>query len=245
MEDILYLITDGKGSYIRYDIGSRKYVVIKNKFLADKWEDRGKAQNILNSSLPKNFKKKYRVRETKDDRTPTERQKASTGARESPPPAVLEKPSENVEKSEPATKKEPENIAASITVSVSYPDVAGGNIEKIKGNIKVMTELAHDNDQRISVLIEQLTQVDRELSDIAHYMEFKKLDGFRGYQAYKMFHDRRIRRRVIKDELSVLQGLSQCKIDSAMLAEVRVAAENLEERKYRPRALPELFDSDK
>ena len=256
--DVLYLITDGKGNYVRYDIRSNKYVLVRNKFLAEKWEDRSKAQNILNSSIPKKLKKKFRVRETKDDRTPAEKSKSEEGVRGNPPPTTHQSTTVPVKEADaskagtekegnkkPAHKKESsdQNITTNIAVSVSYPTIDSGNLEKIKANIRVMTEFAHDKDQRVEYLIEQLTQVDRELSDIAHYMEFNRLDGYRGYKAYKMFHDRRIRRRIIKDELGVLQGLGKCQLDSAMLTEVRMAAENIGERKYRPRAMPELFST--
>ena len=238
--DILYLITDGKGNYIRYDLKSKKFVPIRNKFLADKWEDRAKAQNILNSSLPKQYKKKFRVRETVDDRTPAEKEKM-TGVRDSPSPApkAIQDKHDIIGVNKSIVNQE--KTIASISVSVSYPS-QNKNIEKIKANIRYLTEIANEKDQRIAILIEQLTQIDRELSDVAHYMEFNVLDGCRGYKAYKLFHDKRLRRRIIKDELTVLQGLSKCQIDSAMLTEIKAVAENLKDRKYRPRALPELFE---
>lgn len=50
------MLTNGEGSYIRFDPDTKKYVPIKNKKFCTYWNDRTKAANILKSSLSKDLK---------------------------------------------------------------------------------------------------------------------------------------------------------------------------------------------
>ena len=235
--NILYLITDGKGNFVRYDHTKNRYVTVRSQFLADKWEERTKAKNILESSLPKAYKKKFKVRETEDDRTPSEIAK-SVGVEETPRSMPETKPSVvQVKKSTTL------NNGAKLSVSVAFPTTENQNLEKVRQNVTLLKELAYDRDQRVSLLYEQLSQVDQELSDIAHYMEFYTLSACNGYKAYKEFHNARKKRRVIKEELDALKRLGDCTLDPSALADVQAFVENTSDRKYRPRVRTDLFSS--
>ena len=232
---IVYLLTDGKGRYIRYDTVKNKYVTVTSKFLAEKWDDRLKAKNILESCLPKNIKKKFRVRETEDDRTPSEKAKSVEETPRSMPehkPAVA-----SIKKT--AT---PDN-GAKLSVSVAFPATDNQNLDKVRQNVTFLKEFAYDRDQRVSLLYEQLSQIDLELSDLAHYMEFYNLNACRGYKAYKEFRDARRKRRIIKDELDALRKLGDCTLDPDVLADVQASVENMGDRRYRPRVRVDLFEN--
>lgn len=76
------------------------------------------------------------------------------------------------------------------------------------------------------MLEKQLEECDAECMDIAHYMELRELDVQRGYKAYKMMHEARLRRRKVKDEMLILENVKK------MIASTEEA---LQKRKYEPR----------
>lgn len=80
-------------------------------------------------------------------------------------------------------------------------------------------------------LAKRLKQCDDECMDIAHYMEMRELDVQRGYKAYKMMHDARLRRRKIKDEMLILDNIKK------MIASTEEA---LERREYTPRVRKDI-----
>lgn len=94
--------------------------------------------------------------------------------------------------------------------------------------------------KRKDYLVNELTLVDLELSDIEHAAEFYELNASQGYRLYKMLHDARVRRRKIKDELSLCTTFLSCSIKS--VDNVRRQAEGFESRAYTPRVNKELFD---
>lgn len=111
-------------------------------------------------------------------------------------------------------------------------------LDKIAGLNGLATDALH----RKTELIEQLSKVDRELSDIAHYIEFNNLNAAQGYKAYKMEHERRIIRRSIKNEIQVLEIILGKKISETVTDEINNAVAGMDQRSYEPRELNELFD---
>lgn len=53
----------------------------------------------------------------------------------------------------------------------------------------------------------KLSKVDKEISDIYHYIEVSNLDAYRGWKAYKLLKDKLIERRKIKDEFDAAKRL--------------------------------------
>lgn len=111
-------------------------------------------------------------------------------------------------------------------------------VDKISGLNGLAVEALHRKEE----LTDQLSQVDKELSDINHYIEFVNLNAAQGYKAYKMIKDRRIIRRSIKNELEVLNIILGKKISETATDEIQKAISGMDKRTYEPRVLNELFD---
>ena len=111
-------------------------------------------------------------------------------------------------------------------------------INKINGLNGLATEALHRKDE----LVQQLSKVDQELSDVNHYIEFCNLNAAQGYKAYKMIKDRRIKRRSIKNELQVVDIILSKKISETATDEIKKAIDGMDQRTYEPRVLNELFD---
>lgn len=224
-----YIITNGHGEYIRKTFEG-KYVKIRNFALAERWDRQDKAKNILKNALPKTIKKQFYVREIEENDSISPRNKLET---------CCTKDQTDSESSYMGFCKD-KNLSA-VTRLVAEP-IKEDWIESIDSFVGKMGEFVLDCRERKTDLIAALSQIDKELEDIAHYIEFNSLDACKGFKAYKLMHQKRNQRRIIKDELTILTQLGDCKLDSNDLEKVRFEIEKLGQRVYVPRALPQLFE---
>ena len=111
-------------------------------------------------------------------------------------------------------------------------------VDKVSGLNGLAAEALHRKEE----LINQLSEVDKELCDINHYIEFCNLNAAQGYKAYKMIKDRRVKRRSIKNELDVLNMILGKKLSESVTNEITNAVSGMDKRIYEPRVLKELFD---
>lgn len=111
-------------------------------------------------------------------------------------------------------------------------------VDKVNGLNGLASEAVHRKDK----LVDQLSTVDKEICDILHYIEFCNLNAAQGYKAYKMIKERRIRRRSIKNELQVLDIILGKKISETATDEIEKVISGMDNRKYEPRVMQELFD---
>lgn len=110
---------------------------------------------------------------------------------------------------------------------------------------EIMDSLETDFDllvKRKKVLELELLEIEREITDIYHAMEFYNLDEAKGYKIYKMMQERLIRRRHNKDETLKIDYILTGGIKGLTNKQTRKHFESLENRQYQPRALKELFD---
>lgn len=114
--------------------------------------------------------------------------------------------------------------------------------DKWKDGVKQITVLISDAEKRKSELIEQLSYVDKEISDINHYIEFGKFNAYQGWLTFDMLRKKLVKRRQIKNELCVINELGSCSITSDMMSEIDSAITRLGNRKYKPRVLTQLFE---
>jgi len=93
-----------------------------------------------------------------------------------------------------------------------------------------------------NLLIRQ-SEIDREISDIEHYIENYNLNASDGFKAYKILQGRRRKRRRIKDELIKVSIIENIDIKSNNTQQIIDRIEGLDNRKYKARTdvLIELF----
>lgn len=90
-----------------------------------------------------------------------------------------------------------------------------------------------------------LSQVDKEICDILHYIEFNNLDAANGYRMYKMLKDCRLRRRKIKDDLGKVNLIIPTLGNKELVNSLKTCLSQMkamDQRKYTPRVLDELFE---
>lgn len=124
------------------------------------------------------------------------------------------------------------------TEKVMESDVIQGWINRVQG----LNGLIKDVKVRKEELLQQLSNIDKQLCDIYHYIEFSSLNACQGYKAAKMIKDKRIVRRRIKNELQVLSIILSSNISDEIEQEVVGRIKGMDNRVYDPRSLTELFE---
>ena len=115
------------------------------------------------------------------------------------------------------------------------------DIKQWLDKIDTLNGLVEQASIRQEELIKKLSNIDQELSDVFHYIEFCDLNAAQGYNAYKMIKERRMKRRIIKNELELVSAISNKKVTVCMESEIEKIIENIQARTYKPRVLKNLF----
>lgn len=91
-------------------------------------------------------------------------------------------------------------------------------------------------------LIDMESEVDKEISDIMHFIEFNNFSASEGYKLCKAIKDLRLRRRRIKNELELINIVNMHTLNNVVLGHTNKAITGLDKKQYTPRVLQELFD---
>lgn len=209
---VTYMISDGKGTYIRKDF-SGKYSPVRSEALADTWDSKVKAQNVLKSQINKNMRKRYKIVEM-----------------------IMESPSAS------CSAIPPKKVAEQKVKELSREDAEDTQLDKWEQGINSFNDFILDMEARKDKLSRDLSNVDKEITDIQHYIEFGNFNAYQGWLAFSMLRHRLKKRRKIKNEFQILSQIGECKINSAMVADIQAAIHKLDDRSYTPRILTELFE---
>lgn len=99
--------------------------------------------------------------------------------------------------------------------------------------VKECNGLAKDAASRKSELLSQLSNVDRELSNCLHEIELTgNMNACDGYKEYKRAKTILKRRRIIKDELSVVDSILTSNLQSMATDRIQKVVNGLEKRKF-------------
>lgn len=214
-----FMISDRKGLYLRRD-ASGNYIPVKKKELGDVWNQRSKASNVLINCVNKNLRNKYSIIEIEEAVISPPKQKELT--------------IKNVETS----IKPKDKIAKKLGDEV----IEDNQLSSLSVNIDNFAGFVQNVEERKEILHISLSDVDKEISDINHYIEFGKFNAYQGWLAFNLLRSRLKKRRKIKDELHILTQLGECKVNSAMIEDIKTSIKKLNAREYRPRKLNELFE---
>ena len=130
-------------------------------------------------------------------------------------------------------------IISTIEVKNDLSDATIGiDVDEIMESLEMDFELLA---KRKKFLELEKLEIEREITDIYHAMEFYNLDAARGYKIYKMMQERLIRRRQNKDETLKIDYILSGGIKGLTNKQTRKHFESLKNRQYQPRALKELF----
>lgn len=103
------------------------------------------------------------------------------------------------------------------------------------------SDILNDAKDRQKILIQKLSDIDNELLDILHMIELEPSKNmYHGWLLYKRIKNNRKERRIIKDEIIIIQDVLE-KVDSFWLSRKRIqkAIDGLFKRKYKFRIIEE------
>lgn len=90
-------------------------------------------------------------------------------------------------------------------------------------------------------LLEMESRVDKEISDILHYIEFYSFNACEGYKLTKELKELRLKRRDIKNQLQAINIISSHTCNMLTDGKTNKALCDIENKQYTPRILTELF----
>lgn len=101
-----------------------------------------------------------------------------------------------------------------------------------------MAKLKEKKNGCLTNLQSKLSEINEEITDIEHLIEFSKYNVSNAYAAYKMLRDTLQERRRIKDSIIAVKSLYEnCNVNK-----IATDHSQLENRVYKPRRLTKLFD---
>ena len=121
-------------------------------------------------------------------------------------------------------------------------EITDDNIGQWLSKINAIVDILSGSDVRQHELNTHLSEVDKEIVDVEHYIEFGKFNAYQGWLCFKMLQNLLKQRRKYKDEIQVLNLIKQCKIDKNSMSKLAQNISNIQNKCYSPRAIPELFN---
>ena len=105
-----------------------------------------------------------------------------------------------------------------------------------------LDKLFEESRKRGEVISQELSDIDSEITDVCHYIEFFLLSGRDGYKIYKKLHDLLNERRRLKDEQKIIGVINKRQEISRSVEEILNAIEDCKKQSYQPRKLGGLFE---
>ena len=113
----------------------------------------------------------------------------------------------------------------------------------IMQELKTITEAAGRLSRYLDELDERLSEIDRQQSDVLHFIEQYDLNACDGFKVYKLLKEIRIERRGIKNEMRKAQMLNRAEFARMnYYTTLKKMSEQDKRNDYTPRILTELFD---
>ena len=106
-----------------------------------------------------------------------------------------------------------------------------------------MENIFRDAAKRANELSQEMSDVEGQIIDWEHYIEFTKLNAMQGYKAYSALNRLFEQRRAIKNEQRLLSVINRNQNCSEGMTEIFNTLDELKHQKYQARALPELFEN--
>lgn len=117
------------------------------------------------------------------------------------------------------------------------------DIKQLIDIIKELNIFIEKISEKYEILSKNLSDIDCEISDIQHYIEFTNLNAYQGWHVCSLLKDKLKKRRTIKDELLIINSLKDCKFDIKDLENIQLFIKNMQNRQYKPKKLFDLFEN--
>lgn len=125
-------------------------------------------------------------------------------------------------------------------INSQYISVDMDNVKELINNLSEQFTAMKGNKEW---LIDMLSEIDQEISDILHYIEFYSFSACDGYKLAKELKTLRLKRRDIKNQLDAINIITTHSCNMIALGTTNKALCNIDNKQYTPRILKEMFES--
>jgi len=211
----MYTLVDGQNRYICKD----KYImngsshetfgITTDYNKAITWESEEKAENVRKNCLKPNMKQKFHVSKLKQS------EKLNNISDEIPEKSIMETTEQNTK----------------IDTDTYTTDMYMNDLSMIMESITILDTVLKESHNKLNILHHALGVIDREITDIHHWIEFNSFNACEGYKAFALLQGKLKTRREIKNGIEVFTAALN--IEDTM--------QGIKNKKYQPRELKELF----
>lgn len=140
--------------------------------------------------------------------------------------------------------KEVKKDNLSVQQDICFGSISDDNVGEWLLKINTIKEILSGSDTNRQELNERLSDIDRKIVDVEHYIEFGNFNAYQGWLCFKMLQNLLKQRRNYKNEMHILNLIEKCRFDTESLSSLSQAISDIQNKSYIPRALPELFKID-
>lgn len=214
----MYVLQDENNYYI----GTKQFVPVVSLKKATTWETYGLARNALNNQVKRAFRDRFSVKALED--SDCDNISIPSAQEAEPAPFVAEA-------SEPVP---PLNELCNRTIVKGEADIWEAKINE-------MANLFENMDKRYQELLKKLSLIDREKTDLEHYIEFNKLNASEGWKVFKSLQNVLRQRREIKNETEAIDRIRQQGLSTIRFQKASQSVAQIHDKKYTPRVCTQLF----
>lgn len=124
-------------------------------------------------------------------------------------------------------------------VNAQYTHV---DIDDLKSTINNLSSKLSTLQGNKEWLLEEESNLDKQISDILHFIEFNSFSASEGYKLCKALKELRLKRREVKNELELINIINMHNCTHIANGNTNKAISGIENKKYAPRVLTELFE---
>lgn len=123
-------------------------------------------------------------------------------------------------------------------------EIQQANVADFADKVKDIARVLSRAQARKTELLSKLSDIDKQVVDIEHYIEFGTFNAYQGFMAFKMLQNALKQRREYKNEIEMLAQVEECRLNVTAISPFANKISSIENKVYSPRVLSELFESD-
>lgn len=139
---------------------------------------------------------------------------------------------------------EPEKTVETVEIKTEGNGYKKIDLEKFRDDFNQLSQQLRDINDNKKFLDERLSELDRKITDIEHYLEFYTFNACDGYKLAKGLKEILKERRSVKNQMKLIQILNSSTCAGMMMgvAGEKVDKAILGDYEYTPRILKEMFE---
>lgn len=132
-----------------------------------------------------------------------------------------------------------EIVSSDSKINIQYTPIDIDDLKESIGSLSNKLSILKGNKEW---LLEELSNIDKQICDVLHFLEFNSFSACEGYKLCKALKELRLKRREVKNELELINIVNTHSCNNIINGSTSKAIAGLETKQYAPRVLVELFE---